>query len=195
MQSNQSSSSDVLDAGDPDDNNETNESKLREGLCHSTVIPDIKSEFNVSDSAYKTESTRSIEDAEGELNFLPELLQLTKFARTSEQTEIQRKLVQQFKKASEQYKKQVGIAITGKQTTCNTKWETGDSTVPDPGTNRVKSDSSQLTDTRAEKAETKVAYKRKSDGNQGSTVNTHNLLTGRSIDKYSLKEKTIDYIL
>ncbi len=58
----------------------------------------------------------SVRDTEGEVNFLPELFELMQLNGQMQPNEVELKLgVERFKKASEHYKKQVGIAVAKKE--------------------------------------------------------------------------------
>ena len=190
LQSSQHASGDVFEAESSNDSNANeiidaqNSNELNKEPFHSAEMPDIKQEFKISDSAYDTDSTYSIEHTEGEINFIPQLIQLTQFPRTLEQTLKQKELLQEFKKASEHYKKQAGIAITPKQRTFKPCAE------PSADIDRLKTDSSQTAGFSTEYTETKAAHKRKIGKNGGSAVKTpllHNLLTGGDVDKHSSK--------
>ena len=130
--------------------------------------------YDITDESDASGNVKHSDDNENsEMIFLPHLKELTHLIKASERTDIQDELVrsvEKFKRASDEYKKQIGLTV------CHQKRPTN-----------VNSDTDISTS--SEMKESKSAQKRKSEpSSKVKTPLLHNLLAGSSFEDDSDKK-------
>lgn len=144
-----------------------------------------------SEESVPDKSIDSVKNAESEINFIPELVELTQYMGTPNKSKKEEELaqsVEKFKKASEHYKKKAGIAVTRKK--MNMKEVDEHTNVLDNAAVKEETSSNRLHNrshnSTAESLKTKSALKRKSELKNEDPVKApilHTLLVNSALDK------------